>query len=172
MAILGGAKMSDGFSHLNDQGEVHMVDVGHKPVTLREATAAGVVEIAPETADRLFAGSLPKGDALASVRLAAIMGAKRTSDLIPLCHPISISAVDVLVARHPQGAEITARVQTTGQTGVEMEAMTAVAVGALTLYDMIKGLDRSASIGAVRLIAKSGGASGTWMRSNEMGNDR
>lgn len=157
--------MSGELSHLNEQGEVHMVEVGAKAVTRREAVAAGVVEMKQATADLLFTGSLPKGDALAVVRVAAIMAAKKTSELIPLCHPISISGVEVEVHAHPRGAEIRVRVHTTGQTGVEMEAMTAVSVGALTLYDMIKGLDRSASITEVRLLAKSGGASGDWQRS-------
>lgn len=156
--------MSDEFSHLNRQGEVHMVEVGDKAVTRREATAAGVVEMQESTAAMLFSGSLPKGDALALVRVAAIMGAKRTSDLIPLCHPIAISGVEVEVTKHARGAEILVRVRTAGQTGVEMEAMTGVSVGALTLYDMIKGLDRSATITEVRLLAKSGGASGDWHR--------
>lgn len=158
--------MNDELSHLNQQGEVHMVEVGDKAVTRREATAAGVVEMQRSTADRLFSGSLPKGDTLALVRVAAIMGAKRTSELIPLCHPIAISGVEAEVKAHERGAEILVRVRTAGQTGVEMEAMTAVAIGALTLYDMIKGLDRSASISDVRLLAKSGGASGDWHRSD------
>lgn len=157
--------MSGELSHLNEQGEVHMVEVGAKAVTRREAVAAGVVEMKQATADLLFTGSLPKGDALAVVRVAAIMAAKKTSELIPLCHPISISGVEAEVHAHPRGARIRVRVHTTGQTGVEMEAMTAVSVGALTLYDMIKGLDRSASITEVRLLAKSGGASGDWQRS-------
>ncbi len=157
--------MSDEFSHLNRQGEVQMVEVGDKAVTRREATAAGVVEMQESTAALLFSGSLPKGDALALVRVAAIMGAKRTSDLIPLCHPIAISGVEAEVKAHVLGAEILVRVRTVGQTGVEMEAMTGVSVGALTLYDMIKGLDRSATITGVRLLAKSGGASGDWHRS-------
>lgn len=157
--------MSDEFSHLNRQGEVQMVEVGDKAVTRREATAAGVVQMQESTAALLFSGSLPKGDALALVRVAAIMGAKRTSDLIPLCHPIAISGVEAEVKAHARGAEIVVRVRTVGQTGVEMEAMAGVSVGALTLYDMIKGLDRSAMITGVRLLAKSGGASGDWHRS-------
>lgn len=155
------------FSHLNEAGEVRMVEVGAKPVTVRVATAEAVVRMDPSTAEALFGGRLPKGDALATVRVAAVMAAKRTSDLIPLCHPIMISGVDVEVAPHPGGARIEATVRTSGQTGVEMEAMTAVSVGALTMYDMIKGIDRSAEVEAVRLLAKSGGASGSWHRSPE-----
>jgi cyclic pyranopterin phosphate synthase len=156
--------MSDQLSHLNQHGEVHMVEVGDKAVTRREATAAGVVEMQRSTSDLLFSGSLPKGDALAMVRVAAIMGAKRTSELVPLCHPIALSGVEAEVVAHERGAEIRVRVKTTGQTGVEMEAMMGVSIGALALYDMIKGLDRSASITEVRLLAKSGGASGEWRR--------
>lgn len=156
--------MSEGFSHLDERGDVHMVDVGHKPVTDRSATAEATVSMAADTAQRLFGGDLPKGDALATVRLAAIMGAKRTPDLIPLCHPLTLAGVDVSVEAYGDGAKIIATVRTTGQTGVEMEAMTAVSVGALALYDMIKGLDRSAEITSVRLLAKAGGNSGTWSR--------
>ncbi len=163
--------MSTEFSHLNQEGEVRMVEVGHKPVTVRRATAEGVVAMDSSTASALFGGTLPKGDALATVRVAAIMAAKRTSDLIPLCHPIGISGIDVEVGPHPLGALIRVVVTTGGQTGVEMEAMTAVAVGALSLYDMIKGNDRSAEIREVRLIAKSGGASGDWRRDPNPGSE-
>lgn len=156
--------MADELSHLNEKGEVRMVDVGAKPVTVREATAEAMVFMRPDTKARLFANQLDKGDALATVRIAAIMAVKRTPDLIPLCHPLAISGVDVAVTSESEGAMITVAVRTSGQTGVEMEAMTAAAIGGLALYDMIKGLDRLASIGAVRLLAKSGGASGTWTR--------
>lgn len=153
------------FPHLTDEGDVHMVDVSGKAVTDRVAVAEGVVTLATETADALFAGSLPKGDALASIRLAGIMGAKRTPDLVPLCHPILLTGVRVDVERCAEGARITAQVSTSGQTGVEMEAMTAVSVAALALYDMVKGVERAVEIGPVRLIHKSGGRSGEWNRS-------
>ena len=142
-----------------------MVDVSGKAVTDRTAVAECVVTLAPATADALFSGELPKGDALASIRLAGIMGAKRTPDLIPLCHPILLSGVTVDIERSAEGARITARVTTSGQTGVEMEAMTAVSVAALALYDMVKGVERAVEIGPIRLIHKSGGRSGEWNRS-------
>ena len=112
----------------------------------------------------LFGGELPKGDALAAVRLSGIMGAKRTPDLIPLCHPVAITGVEVLVESHSAGARIEATVRTKGQTGVEMEAMTAVSVAALTLYDMVKGVEKGVEIGPLRLLSKSGGRSGTWTK--------
>ena len=152
------------FPHLSASGEVHMVDVGSKDVTERVAVAECLVSMTEETASALFGGGLPKGDALASVRLAGIMGAKRTSDLIPLCHPISLSAVEVKVDAAPLGARIEATVKTTGRTGVEMEAMTAVSVAALALYDMVKGVERGVEIGPIRLLSKSGGRSGTWTK--------
>lgn len=153
--------MSD-LPHLNDSGEVHMVDVSEKAATTRVALAECVVVMSGPTADALFGGALPKGDALASVRLAGIMGAKRTPDLIPLCHPIMISGVSVEVTRVDEGARITSRVSTTGQTGVEMEAMTAVAVAGLAMYDMVKGLERGVRISEIRLLHKLGGRSGEW----------
>lgn len=156
--------MTDGMNHLDDEGNVHMVDVGGKDVTRREATAVASVHMASETAARLFASDLPKGDALATVRIAAIQGAKKTSDLVPLCHPLVIDRVDVMVEAADHGADITVTVGTSGRTGVEMEAMTGASIGALTLYDMVKGIDRAAYVGSVSLIAKSGGRSGTWAR--------
>lgn len=153
------------FPHLTDDGDVHMVDVSGKAVTHRTAIAECAVRLAPATADALFGGTLPKGDALASIRLAGIMGAKRTPDLVPLCHPILLSGVTVDVERSTDGARITARVTTSGQTGVEMEAMTAVSVAALALYDMVKGVERAVEIGPIHLIHKSGGRSGEWNRS-------
>lgn len=153
------------FPHLTDDGDVHMVDVSGKAVTDRVAVAEGVVNLRAETAEALFGGTLPKGDALASIRLAGIMGSKRTPDLIPLCHPILLSGVTVDVEQCAEGARITARVTTSGQTGVEMEAMTAVSVAALALYDMVKGVERAVEIGPIRLIHKSGGRSGEWNRS-------
>lgn len=155
--------MSD-LTHLTDDGDVHMVDVGSKPETDRVAVAEASVALAQETADKLFGGELPKGDALAAVRIAAIAGTKRTPDLIPLCHPIALTAVEVVVERIGSGARIEVTARTTGRTGVEMEAMTGASVGALTLYDMVKGIDRGAEIGPVRLLGKSGGRSGEWRR--------
>jgi cyclic pyranopterin phosphate synthase len=152
------------FHHLTSEGDVHMVDVSQKEVSARKAMAEAEVELSASVKERLFAGDLPKGDALAAVRLAGIAGAKRTSDLIPLCHPLSIDGVTVEVNPSARGARIVATVHTTGRTGVEMEAMTAVSIAALTLYDMVKGLDRGAIIGPIRLLHKSGGRSGTWDR--------
>ncbi len=157
--------MSDrDLTHLNDQGEVHMVNVGDKPITERVAVAEGLVRMSPELADRFFQGDLPKGDAAAVARVAGITGAKRTSDLIPLCHPISLSGVEVKVEPSTHGVQITATVSTTGQTGVEMEAMTAVSTAALTVYDMVKSVERDVIIEAVRLLKKAGGKSGEWLR--------
>ena len=152
------------FTHLTATGDVHMVDVSGKEVTTRQAIARAGITLSAPVREALFAGALPKGDALAAVRLAGIAGAKRTSDLIPLCHPLPIDAVTVEVEPTEGGARITASVVTTGRTGVEMEAMTAVSVAALTLYDMVKGLDRGAVIGPIELVRKSGGRSGTWER--------
>lgn len=141
-----------------------MVDVGGKEVTSRRATAEVVVSMDPIVKDRLFAGDLPKGDALAMVRVAAIMGAKRTPELVPLCHPISLDAVTVDIEPVATGARIVVTATVAARTGVEMEAMTGAAVGAVALYDMIKGLDRAAEIGPLRLLSKSGGKSGEWNR--------
>ncbi|HEY7565067.1 MAG TPA: cyclic pyranopterin monophosphate synthase MoaC [Acidimicrobiia bacterium] len=152
------------FTHLTTEGDVHMVDVSDKEVTSRRAIAEAEVELSPEVKAKLFSGELPKGDALAAVRLAGIAGAKRTSELIPLCHPLPIDGITVEVDSSERGARIVASVITTGRTGVEMEAMTAVAIAALTLYDMVKGLDRGAVIGPIRLLHKSGGRSGKWER--------
>jgi cyclic pyranopterin monophosphate synthase len=152
------------FPHLTGAGEVHMVDVGGKAETERSATAEAIVAMSVEVAGRVFAGDLPKGDALASVRLAGIMGAKRTPDLVPLCHPIALTGVVVEVEPHPSGARITAITTTVGRTGVEMEAMTAVAAASLALYDMVKGVDRSVAIQSLRLLEKRGGRSGVWSR--------
>ena len=152
------------FTHLTSSGDMHMVDISSKEVTTREAVATAGVALTAAVRDALFSGGLPKGDALAAVRLAGIAGAKRTSELIPLCHPLPIDAVRVEVESTDEGARITASVVTTGRTGVEMEALTAVSIAALTLYDMVKGLDRGAVIGPIQLIRKSGGRSGTWER--------
>lgn len=152
------------FPHLTASGDVHMVDVGGKEETERSATAEAIVAMSAEIAERLFSGTLPKGDALASVRLAGIMGAKRTPDLVPLCHPIMLTGVTVDVTPHPDGARIIASTSTVGRTGVEMEAMTAVAAASLAMYDMVKGLDRGVSVVSMRLLEKRGGRSGVWQR--------
>nr|MDE0500319.1 cyclic pyranopterin monophosphate synthase MoaC [bacterium] len=156
--------MSEGpvFSHLDEQGEVRMVEVGEKPETMRRAVAEAHVRLGPEVRRSLVEGSLPKGDALAAVRLAGIMAAKRTSELIPLCHPLPLSGIEMKVAPTSEGVSITAAVRTTARTGVEMEAMVAVSVASLALYDMVKGLDRGAVIGPIRLLEKTGGKSGDW----------
>jgi len=141
------------FSHLDESGAVRMVDVGAKPVSRRKAVAAGEVRMAAETARRLR--ELPKGDGLAAAQLAGIMAAKRTSDLIPLCHPLPLSVVDVQLEVGDGGVDIVARVETTAQTGVEMEALVAVAVAGLTLYDMAKAVDKEMVLGDVRLVEKT-----------------
>ena len=144
--------MSD-LSHVDDTGAVRMVDVGGKPLSRRRAVARASVRMAAETAKRL--GELPKGDALATAQLAGIMAAKRTSDLIPLCHPLPLSVVDVSLTVVDDGVEITAAAETTAQTGVEMEALTAASVAALTVYDMAKAVDKGMVIDAVTLVEKT-----------------
>ena len=142
-----------------------MVDVTAKSVTERSATARSRVSLSDEVITRLHAGEMPKGDALAVARIAAISATKKTSDLIPLCHPLAIHGVDVNLVLDTSGAEITVTVKTADRTGVEMEALTAASVGALTLIDMVKGLDRLARIEYVELLEKKGGRSGHWIRS-------
>lgn len=149
-------------THLDDQGEARMVDVSGKEPSVRVAVAEAAVSMPPGVAEAFFGGTLPKGDALAVVRIAAIQAAKKTPDLIPLCHPLPIDAIDVDVVRTSGGATITATVSTTARTGVEMEAMIAVSIGALACYDMVKGLDKGVRIEQVRLLDKSGGKSGDW----------
>jgi len=151
-------------SHLDASGNARMVDVGEKPETARAAAASGFVRLQPNTVQILRDGALPKGDALAAARIAGIMAAKRTSDLIPLCHPLPISRVSVDLRITDAGVEIDAEVGVTGKTGVEMEALTAVSVTALTIYDMVKSVDRSAVITDIRLERKSGGKSGDFHR--------
>ena len=141
-----------------------MVDVSEKPTTERRAVASATVKVSPETAQAILAGDAPKGDVLATARIAGIQAAKRTADLIPLCHPLALSFVDVDAAVEEDRVEITAEVRTAGPTGVEMEAMTAAAVAALTVYDMVKGLERGAQIVSIALREKAGGRSGTWRR--------
>jgi len=156
--------VTDELSHMDEAGNVRMVDVGAKAATARRAVAEATVLMDRATRERLFADDLPKGDAVATVRIAAIQGAKRTSSLIPLCHPLPIESVSVNIEPTPDGAVITVTATVTAKTGVEMEAMTGAAVGAVALYDMIKGVDRGSQIGAVRLLEKSGGRSGEWRR--------
>ena len=144
------------------ESEARMVDVTAKEVTVREAEASGVVLMADATRERVLARSLEKGDALEVARVAGIMAAKKTSELIPLCHPISLGAVELSFDPTDGGIEIRCVVRTAERTGVEMEALTAVSIAALTVYDMIKGIDRGASITEVRLLRKSGGRSGDW----------
>ncbi|MFC7625557.1 cyclic pyranopterin monophosphate synthase MoaC [Microlunatus sp. GCM10028923] len=153
-----------GLTHLNAAGDARMVDVSDKPVTARSATAAGLVRLSPTAVATLRDGAVPKGDALAVARIAGIQGAKRTPDLIPLCHPLAISGVDVDCAIIDEGVRITATVRTTDRTGVEMEALTAVAVAGLTMIDMIKAIDRDAMITDVAVLAKEGGRSGRYVR--------
>jgi len=156
--------MSRQLSHLNARGEAHMVDVSDKAVTSRGATAEGFVTMAPSTLDMILDGTAPKGDVLATARIAGIMGAKKTSDLIPLCHPLALTKVTVDFT--PDRAQSCLRVEATakvdGKTGVEMEALTAVTVACLTLYDMCKAVDRAMSFSGIRLIEKTGGRSGTF----------
>lgn len=154
-------------THLDPAGRARMVDVGEKPQTERRAVAQAVVRVSADTAGRVLAGDAPKGDVLGVARIAGIQAAKRTSELIPLCHPLALTFVGVEGAIDPPTGRIvlTAEARTTGQTGVEMEAMTAAAVAALTVYDMVKGLERGAEIAEVVLLEKSGGRSGHWTRS-------
>ncbi|GAA1285442.1 cyclic pyranopterin monophosphate synthase MoaC [Brachybacterium alimentarium] len=157
--------LSRDLSHVRADGSAHMVDVTDKAVTSREATARAVLRTRPDVVGRIASGDLPKGEALATARIAGIMGAKRTSDLIPLCHPLPLSGVELDLVPAEDRVEITARVRTRGVTGVEMEALTAATVAALTVYDMIKAVDHLASIENVEVLAKSGGKSGDWTRS-------
>ena len=156
---------SDGMgrlTHLDEAGAARMVDVGGKVETARAATAAGRIRMSAEALQAVREGSGPKGDVLAAARIAGIMAAKRTGELIPLCHPLSLDAVRVEFAFEQDGVSVTARASLTGRTGVEMEALTAVSVALLTIYDMAKALDRTMVIEGVRLIEKTGGKSGDW----------
>jgi cyclic pyranopterin phosphate synthase len=151
-------------SHIDARGRVKMVDVGRKPVTEREAVACGSIAMSGEARRLVRSGAVKKGDPLQAARLAGIMAAKQTSALIPLCHPLLLSSVDVALTATARGYDIETRVRTTAQTGVEMEALTAVAVAALTIYDMMKAIDKSMVIGDIRLISKTGGRSGAYHR--------
>jgi cyclic pyranopterin monophosphate synthase len=171
--ISGGRHMTDAnnqpLTHLDAQGRAHMVDVGAKPPTQREALARGRVILQPTTLALIMDGTLPKGDVLAVARVAGIMAAKRTPELIPLCHTLLLTHTSVQITPDPAGnaLEIEAKVRTTGQTGVEIEALTAVSVAALTIYDMCKAVDRGMRISDIRLVEKRGGASGEWLAEGE-----
>jgi cyclic pyranopterin monophosphate synthase len=145
-------------------GEIRMIDVGDKPVTKRRAVARAHVVMPEHVRERLAAGTLPKGDVMAAARIAGIMAAKRTPDIVPLCHPLPLTMVEVSPELSDDGVSIIAAAETTAQTGVEMEALTAAVVAALTVYDMTKGLDPAISIRTAELIEKSGGKSGHWRR--------
>jgi cyclic pyranopterin phosphate synthase len=149
-------------THLDDTGAARMVDVSAKPDTHREAIATGRITMSPDAAAAIRNAKVAKGDVLAVARVAGIMAAKRTGDLIPLCHPLPITSVSIDLATDDSGVTVTATVTTTGKTGVEMEAMTAVSVALLTIYDMAKAIDRGMTIGAIRLLSKKGGKSGEW----------
>ena len=159
--------MSDRLTHLDEQGHAHMVDVGEKPITRRECVARAEVHMAPETLARIADGQIPKGDVLATARLAGIQAAKRTPEWIPLAHPLPLDSVEVSLTPDPAAGclriEATARVH--WRTGVEMEAMVAASAAGLTVYDMCKAVDRGMRLDAVRLVRKSGGKSGSWERS-------
>ena len=158
--------MTDDLSHLNERGEVHMVDVGDRAASRREAHASGAIRMMDSTLAMIRRGESPKGDLLAVARVAAIQAAKRTWELIPLCHPLPLSGMEVSIETDEAlpGLTLSCRCRTTGQTGVEMEAMTAVSVGLLTLYDMLKAVDPGMTIEAVRLQHKDGGRNGAWSR--------
>ncbi len=150
----------EGLTHLDDAGRPRMVDISAKGETWREAVAKGRIWLLPQTLQLIATGQVAKGDVMATARLAGIMAAKRTPELIPLCHPIPLTDVEVEVTPLEDGLEITATVRTVARTGVEMEALVAVAVAVLTVYDMVKAVDRGARIGDIRLVRKSGGKSG------------
>jgi cyclic pyranopterin phosphate synthase len=160
--------MSERLTHLDENGRARMVDVGAKPATLREAAARGRVRMAPETFARALSGDAPKGDVRAVAEIAGVMAGKRTSELIPMCHQLALSSlkVDVQPDAEGSGFVVTARARTTGQTGVEMEALTAVSVACLTIYDMLKAIDRGMVIEGITLLAKRGGASGEYVRND------
>ncbi|MFG2870762.1 cyclic pyranopterin monophosphate synthase MoaC [Streptomyces sp. NPDC048338] len=155
-----------GLTHIDEAGAARMVDVSAKDVTARTARASGRVLVAPRVIELLRGEGVPKGDALATARIAGIMGAKKTPDLIPLCHPLAVSGVTLDLTVADDAVEIVATVRTTDRTGVEMEALTAVSVAALTVVDMIKAVDKGAVISDVRVEEKTGGKSGTWTRTD------
>ena len=159
--------MSDKLTHFDNDGKAVMVEVGEKTPTRRVAVASGEVRMRPATLQRILDSTIEKGDVFAVARLAGIMAAKKTPDLIPLCHPLLLTSISVDFLPHPQEGrvEITATVKLTGNTGVEMEALTAVAVAGLTIYDMCKAIDKEMVIGVIQLESKEGGKSGTFLRS-------
>lgn len=156
--------MSEKLTHINADGNAHMVDISDRPVTERVASASGKVLLSEEVLSLIANGATPKGDVIATARVAGIMGAKKTSELIPLCHPIAISSVNVELAIVSDGIEISSTVKINDRTGVEMEALTAVSITALTIIDMVKALDPSATITNVRVDEKDGGRNGHWKR--------
>ncbi len=156
--------MTSGFTHVDESGAARMVDVSGKSVTTRTATATGQVVVSPEVVRLLRSGSVPKGDALAVARIAGIQAAKRTPDLVPLCHPIAIHGVNVELAVMDDAVAVTATVRTADRTGVEMEALTCVTVAGLTIIDMVKAVDPAATITDVQVVEKTGGQSGDWRR--------
>jgi cyclic pyranopterin phosphate synthase len=153
-------------SHLDDQGRARMVDVSEKGITSRVAVARGTIHMRPETLELIRGGKVEKGDVFSVARVAGIMAAKKTPELIPMCHPLNLTSVkiELIACDNPARVDIEASVRVTGKTGVEMEAMTAVAVAGLTIYDMCKAVDREMTIGEIRLVEKSGGKSGTFKR--------
>jgi cyclic pyranopterin phosphate synthase len=159
-----------GLSHLDARGKARMVDVSDKPVTSREAVARGEITMSPAALRMIRSGRVAKGDPLQTARLAGVMAAKQTSALIPLCHPLPLTHVSVDLSPSRRGYVIEARVRTSAQTGVEMEALTAVAVAALTIYDMVKAVDKEMVIGAICLLEKRGGRSGHYRRAGKAGN--
>lgn len=155
--------MSKRLTHLDESGTARMVDVGAKPATARMARAGGIIRMSGAALEAIKAGNAPKGDVLGAARIAAIMAAKKTGELIPLCHPLSLDAVDVDFAFEEDGVRVTATASLTGKTGVEMEAMTAASIALLTIYDMAKALEKGMVIAEVRLLEKLGGKSGHWI---------
>jgi len=156
-----------GLSHLDSKSRARMVDVSQKPVTLRRAVAESFLRLSPSTLSLISQGQVPKGNAIETARLAGIQAAKKTADLIPLCHPLLLTHVDVQADAHPEGIRFLATVSCAGTTGVEMEALTAASVAALTLYDMVKAVEKAATIDCVRLLEKTGGKSSTFRRKTE-----
>jgi cyclic pyranopterin phosphate synthase len=158
--------MTTRLSHFNDAGEARMVDISPKEVTSRAARAEGFVSMSPKTLDLILGGNTPKGDVLATARIAGIMAAKRTAELIPLCHPLPLAEVtiDFEPSRDPPGLKVEASAKVDAKTGVEMEALTAVSIACLTIYDMVKAVDRAMSFSGLRLVEKTGGRSGNFKR--------
>ena len=161
------------FTHFDELGNAHMVDVGGKPVSQRRAVAEGRILMLPETLSLIVEGGHKKGDVIGIARVAGIMGAKRTADLVPLCHPLALTRVAIEFDLKTQSNEVACRatVETRGQTGVEMEALTAVQIALLTIYDMCKAVDRGMAMSGIRLVEKSGGKSGTWLRDEQAHSD-